>query len=83
MDTPHCGNDTWETCKLSSLHLGDTGFSVNFMLRNQAVGIYLGIYEDTHQSKGNMIAEVFDCVKIKMDIVCISSGARTMECRPI
>jgi hypothetical protein len=47
-----------------------TGFSVNFTLRKQAVGIYLGIYEDTHQSKGNMSAEVFDCGKIEMDIVC-------------
>ena len=43
---------------------------MNFMLRKQAVGIYLGIYEDTHQSKGNMSMEVFDCVKIEMDIVC-------------
>ena len=39
------------------------------MLRKQAVGFYLGIYEDTHQSKGNMSMEVFDCVKIKTDIV--------------
>jgi hypothetical protein len=27
--------------------------------------------------------EVFDCVKIRMDIVCISGGARTMEHRTI
>jgi hypothetical protein len=47
-----------------------TGFSVNFALRKQAVGIYLGIYEDTHQSKGNMSTEVFECVKIETDIVC-------------
>ena len=47
-----------------------TGFSVNFTLGKKAVGIYLGIYEDTHQSKGNMSTEVFDCVKIEMDIVC-------------
>ena len=47
-----------------------TGFSVNFTLGKKAVGIYLGIYEDTHQSKGNMSTEVFDCVKIKTDIVC-------------
>jgi hypothetical protein len=46
-----------------------TGFSMNFTLRKQAVGIYLGIYEDTHQSKGNMSTEVFDCVKIETDIV--------------
>ena len=43
-----------------------TGFSVNFTLGKKAVGIY----EDTHRSKGNMSTEVFDCVKIKMDIVC-------------
>jgi hypothetical protein len=54
---------------------------VNFTVRKQAVGIYSGTYKDMHQSKGNMIAEVFDCVKIGMDIVCIFSGARTMECR--
>jgi hypothetical protein len=47
-----------------------TGFSVNFTLGKKAVGIYLGIYEDTHQSKGNMSTEVFDCVKIETDIVC-------------
>jgi hypothetical protein len=47
-----------------------TGFSMNFTLRKQAVGIYLGIYKDTHQSKGNMSVEVFDCVKIEADIVC-------------
>jgi hypothetical protein len=54
---------------------------VNFTVRYQAVGIYSGTYEDMHQSKGNMIAEVFDCVKIGTGIVCISSGARTMEHR--
>jgi hypothetical protein len=43
---------------------------VNFTLRKQAVGIYSGIYKDTHRSKGNMSTEVFDCVKIKIDIVC-------------
>jgi hypothetical protein len=47
-----------------------TGFSVNFTLGKKAVGIYSGIYKDTHQSKGNMSTEVFDCVKIEMDIVC-------------
>jgi hypothetical protein len=47
-----------------------TGFSVNFTLGKKAVGIYLGIYEDMHQSKGNMSMEVFDCVKIETDIVC-------------
>ena len=52
----------WET-------LG-AGFSVNFTLRKQAVGIYLGIYKDTHRSKGNMSTGVFDHVKIEMDIVC-------------
>jgi hypothetical protein len=46
-----------------------TGFSVNFTLRKKAVGIYLGIYEDTHQSKGNMSTEVFDRVKIETDVV--------------
>jgi hypothetical protein len=56
---------------------------VNFSVRKQAVGIYLETYEDMHQSKGNMIAEVFDCVKFETDIVCISSGARTIEHRPI
>ena len=43
-----------------------TGFSVNFTLGKKAVGIY----KDTHQSKGNMSTEVFDCVKIETDIVC-------------
>jgi hypothetical protein len=43
---------------------------VNFTVRKQAVGIYLGPYKDMHQSKGNMIAEVFFCVKIGVDIVC-------------
>ena len=47
-----------------------TGFSVNFTLGKQAVGIYSGIYKDTHQSKGNMSTEVFDRVKIETDIVC-------------
>ena len=47
-----------------------TGFSVNFTVRKQAVGIYLGTCEDMYQSKGNMIAEVFVCVKIGADIVC-------------
>jgi hypothetical protein len=47
-----------------------TGFSVNFTLGKKAVGIYLGIYEDTYRSKGNMSTEVFDCVKVETDIVC-------------
>jgi hypothetical protein len=47
-----------------------TGFSVNFTLGKKAVGIYSGIYEDTHRSKGNMSTEVFDRVKIETDIVC-------------
>jgi hypothetical protein len=47
-----------------------TGFSVNFTLGKKAVGIYSGIYKDTHQSKGNMSTEVFDHVKIETDIVC-------------
>jgi hypothetical protein len=47
-----------------------SGFSVNFTLGKQAVGIYSGIYEDTHRSKGNMSTEVFDCEKIETDIVC-------------
>jgi hypothetical protein len=46
-----------------------TGFSVNFTLGKQAVGIYSGIYKDLHQSKGNMSTEVFDCEKIETDIV--------------
>jgi hypothetical protein len=60
-----------------------TGFSVNFTITKQAVGIYLGTCEDMYQSKVTMIVEVFDCVKIRMDIVCISGGARTMEHRTI
>jgi hypothetical protein len=47
-----------------------TGFSVNFTLGKQAVGIYSGIYKDMHRSKGNMSTEVFDCEKIETDIVC-------------
>jgi hypothetical protein len=47
-----------------------TGFSVNLTLGKKAVGIYSGIYKDTHQSKGNMSMEVFYCVKIETDIVC-------------
>jgi hypothetical protein len=56
-----------------------TGFSVNSTVREQAVGIYLGIYEDMYQSKGNMIAEIFVCVKIRTDIVYISGRTSTVE----
>ena len=58
-----------------------TGFYVNLTVREQAVGNYLGIYKDMYQSKGNMIAEVFVCVKIGTDIVCISGGTSTVEQR--
>jgi hypothetical protein len=55
---------------LQNCFLSIDSFSVNFTLGKQAVGIYLGIYEDMHQSKGNMSTEVFDCVKIETDIMC-------------
>ena len=43
---------------------------MNFTVRKQVVGIYLGTYKDMYQSKGNKIVEVFVCVKIRVDIVC-------------
>jgi hypothetical protein len=49
---------------------------VNFTVRYQAVGIYSGTYEDMHQSKGNMIAEVFDCVKIGTGILVPKKSIR-------